>query len=157
MLEQPTLQLDLLQHVEALKVENQGNQRYIWDDVRGKFVVLQAEEFTRQLWVQYLWRSAEVPLGNLIVERKIDQVDDRHDLLIRDSTNANLLLLECKRFDEALHPEVLEQIMRYNERIQATYLMVSNGIQSYLWQRNQPDVPLIEMPLWKKLIKGNQP
>ena len=46
------------------------------------------------------------------------------------------MLVECKRAKEDLNQEALNQAIRYNNVIQAKYVVLTNGIKNYCCQFN---------------------
>ena len=87
---------------------------------------------------------------------KYVRMDKRSDLLVRDSNGQPLMLVECKAPEVAITNKVFEQISIYNLVVQAPYLLVTNGIQSYCMIAANESYPvrfLKEIPEYKELLK----
>ncbi len=114
-------------------------QWYVHDPFRRKNVRLTPEEWVRQHLARYLV-AAGYPQGLIAVEKAINVGgrSQRFDLVVFDRRNRPFLLVECKRPEQKLTPETLNQAARYNTVLGAPYLMVSNGRKHYLC-RVHPD------------------
>ncbi|MCF8236561.1 MAG: type I restriction enzyme HsdR N-terminal domain-containing protein [Saprospiraceae bacterium] len=149
--DQPEITLQLLALKEHLKIREQGSQHNIWDPVRKQYIALTPEELVRQLFIQYLLNEGKAKLTRLSVERQILVFGQRrrYDLMIHDKQGGALALIEVKAPDVPLTQKTLDQITRYNMAIDVSWLIVSNGIQTYCYQldraaglaRIQPSIP----------------
>lgn len=115
------------------RLKNRENKRFIFDDIRKKFVVLQPEEWVRQHCINYLVVQKNYPktLINVEKELKINGLSKRYDLVIYNSDGSIHLIVECKSPKININQETFDQIARYNLTLNATYLMVTNGINHY--------------------------
>ena len=113
--------------------KNRENKRFIFDDIRKKFVVLQPEEWVRQHCINYLVVQKNYPktLINVEKELKINGLSKRYDIVIYNSDGSIHLIVECKSPKININQETFDQIARYNLTLNATYLMVTNGINHY--------------------------
>jgi hypothetical protein len=134
--DQPEIPLQLLGLKEHLKIREKGSQHEIWDPIRKRYVVLTPEELVRQLFIQYLLSEGKTKMTRLSVERQILVFGQRrrYDLMIHDNLGAPLVLIEVKAPDVPLTQKTLDQITRYNMAIDVSWLIVSNGIQTYCYQ-----------------------
>lgn len=64
-----SLEVPLLAYQEQLQIRTEGEQKQIFDPVRRKWLVLQAEEWLRQLWIQYLKTEKAYPFSKMQVEK----------------------------------------------------------------------------------------
>ncbi len=115
------------------RLKNRENKRFIFDDIRKKFVVLQPEEWVRQHCINYLVVQKNYPktLINVEKELKINGLSKRYDIVIYNSDGSIHLIVECKSPKININQETFDQIARYNLTLNATYLMVTNGINHY--------------------------
>lgn len=108
----------------------------IFDAIRKKFVVLQPEEWVRQHCVQYLMVVKNYPKSLINVEKKleINTLTKRYDIVIFNTDGSIYLIVECKAPTIKIDQSTFDQIARYNLKLNATYLMVTNGINHYYCQ-----------------------
>jgi len=104
--------------------------------IRKKFVVLQPEEWVRQHCVQYLINEKKYPISLINVEKelKINQLSKRYDIVVFNNDGSILIIIECKSPNIAITQATFDQIAKYNLTLNATYLMVTNGINHYYCQ-----------------------
>jgi hypothetical protein len=115
------------------RIKNNENKPLIFDVVRKKFVALQPEEWVRQHVVHYLNHIKKYPLGHINVEKKIQVhgLTKRYDVVVFKADGSIAILVECKAPGQPVRQEVFDQIARYNLRLNAEYLMLTNGMQHY--------------------------
>ncbi|RAJ11866.1 type I restriction enzyme HsdR N-terminal domain-containing protein [Olleya aquimaris] len=117
----------------SFRFKNSENKVSIFDVVRKKFVILQPEEWVRQHCVQYLIEVKNYPLSLINVEKEltINDLKKRYDIVIFNSDGSIHLIVECKAPNIDIKQNTFDQIARYNLALNATYLMVTNGINHY--------------------------
>jgi hypothetical protein len=117
-----------------MKFRGEGADREVFDPVRKKYVKLTPEEGVRQAWIAYLNEHLGYPINLMEVERKVEinGMNQRLDLLCRNSEGDMHLLVECKAPDVKIDQSVFDQAARYNTVLRAPYLLVSNGETSYI-------------------------
>ncbi|WP_405382041.1 type I restriction enzyme HsdR N-terminal domain-containing protein [Maribacter sp. LLG6340-A2] len=115
------------------RVKNSENRTLIFDDVRKKFVVLTPEEWVRQHVVQYLLREKKYPLSHINVEKqiKMNGLVKRYDIVVFNPNGELHVLVECKAPDVSISQQTFDQIAQYNIQLNASYLMVTNGISHF--------------------------
>jgi hypothetical protein len=118
------------------RFKNSENKRLIFDAIRKKFVVLQPEEWVRQHCVQYLIQIKKYPKSLINVEKelKINTLIKRYDIVVFNPNGSIHLIVECKAPTININQEAFDQIARYNLELNATFLMVTNGINHYYCQ-----------------------
>ncbi len=128
------LNLPTFNHLLQIKVADE--KRYIFDQIRKKWLVFQPEEWVRQLFIQYLLTELNIPIKRISVEVmiKVNNMARRYDLAISDKNGNIQFLLECKSFKEKLSTKTFRQIAAYNSVLGAPYLCVTNGKSHYLAQ-----------------------
>lgn len=135
-----------------LTYKQEEGKVYIKDVFRNKWIVQTPEEWVRQHVAFYLRDHIGCPAGLMSLEKqlKINQQTKRWDILCYDKSAKPTLLVECKAFDIPIKEEVFHQAMRYNIDLQAPYLLVTNGIKSFVleWKNNKyqfiPQIPAFE-------------
>ena len=142
---------DLINFQPFLQLRRHKGKQQIYDEIRRQFVAFLPEELVRQLWVQYLLRGLQYPIGKIRVEYAL-QVHERQkrcDILVFDAQFQPWLIVECKASNIAIDRAVFEQVAIYNIALQVPYLVVSNGIESHVcridYDSRQP-IFLEEMP-----------
>jgi hypothetical protein len=115
------------------RIKKEGEQQFIFDIIRRKFVTLTPEEWVRQHWIHYLIEEANYPRSLIAVEMKIivNELSKRCDIVVYNRDGKPFLIVECKSPDVMVSQKVFEQIARYNLTLQVKYLIVSNGKQHF--------------------------
>ena len=117
------------------------NLQTIWDPLRKKNVALTPEERVRQWCIGVLSRDLEVPMHMMMSEVgfKLGGKQFRADLVVYDRQAKPLAVVECKRPEVELDQEVLEQAIRYNMVLNVSYMIITNGRQTYACRRGESE------------------
>ena len=120
----------------SFRFKNSENKVAIFDDIRKKFIILTPEEWVRQHTVQYLLQEKKYSKSYLNVEKliKINDISKRYDIVVFQPNGEIFLLIECKAPEVNITQATFDQIARYNLKLQAKYLMVTNGLNHYFCQ-----------------------
>jgi len=96
-------------------------------------VVLQPEEWVRQHCVRFLIEEKNYPasLINIEKELKINDLRKRYDIVVFNPNGTIHIIVECKSHKIKIDQSTFDQIARYNLTLNASYLMVTNGINHY--------------------------
>jgi hypothetical protein len=115
------------------RVKNSQNNTLIFDGVRKKFVVLTPEEWVRQHVVSFLVTTKKYPISLINVEKEllIHGLKKRYDVVVYRPDGTIYLLVECKGPQVPISQGTFDQVARYNFGLDATYLMVTNGLRHY--------------------------
>lgn len=118
------------------RFKNTENSVSIFDVIRKKFVVLQPEEWVRQHCIHYLINEKKYPKSLINVEKQltINGLKKRYDIVVYSTDGSIYLVVECKAPNIKINQNTFDQIARYNITLNATYLMVTNGLQHYFCQ-----------------------
>ena len=105
----------------------------IFDVIRKKFVVLQPEEWVRQHCIHFLIeeKNYSISLINVEKELRVNGLRKRYDIVVFNSDGSIHLIVECKSYKIKIEQSTFDQIARYNLTLDASYLMVTNGINHY--------------------------
>ena len=108
-------------------------KRFIFDEIRKKYIELTAEEWVRQNCIKYLVNEKKYKSQLIAVEKKIilNNLTKRFDIIVYDNNGDPNLLVECKAPNIAIRQETFDQILSYNRVINSKYLMITNGIIHY--------------------------
>ncbi|MBU2951927.1 type I restriction enzyme HsdR N-terminal domain-containing protein [Tamlana agarivorans] len=120
----------------SFRFKNKENKVSIFDPIRKKFVILQPEEWVRQHCVKYLISVKKFPKSLINVEKEltINTLKKRYDIVVFNTDGTIHLIVECKAPKITISQTTFDQISRYNLELNATYLMVTNGLNHYYCQ-----------------------
>ncbi|PNQ72621.1 restriction endonuclease subunit R [Hanstruepera neustonica] len=120
----------------AFRFKSSENKVSIFDPIRKKFVILQPEEWVRQHCIQYLTQDKGYPISLVNVEKelRVNDLKKRYDIVVYNSDGSIHLIVECKAPHILINQETFDQIARYNLSLNASYLMVTNGLNHYYCQ-----------------------
>ena len=123
------LDLDISSYTSRLKIKKEEGQRMIFDPIRRKYLVLNPEEFVRQLLILHFTEGLGYNPNRISIERqlKVNGRNRRYDILVYDPSMQPFLLVECKAPEVDLSQDTFDQIARYNMPLRVPYLMVTNG------------------------------
>ena len=135
----------------TFRFKNSENKVAIFDVIRKKFIILTPEEWVRQHTVQFLLEEKKYPKSYINVEKliKVNDTSKRYDIAVFKPNGELFLLIECKAPEVAISQNTFDQIARYNLKLKAEYLMVTNGLNHYFCQmdfENEKYVFLKELP-----------
>lgn len=96
-------------------------------------MILQPEEWVRQHCVHYLINDKKFPKSLINVEKEltINGLKKRYDIVIFNPDGSIYLIVECKSYKIQIDQTTFDQIARYNLVLNASYLMVTNGLNHY--------------------------
>jgi type I site-specific restriction endonuclease len=102
----------------------------IFDIIRKKFVALTPEEWVRQHTIHFLKKERQMPFGRMNVEVTLQtlQLSRRADIVVFDNAGKPIAIVECKAPTVKITQDVFDQIARYNMALNASYLIVTNGL-----------------------------
>ncbi|MEX0996537.1 MAG: type I restriction enzyme HsdR N-terminal domain-containing protein [Flavobacteriaceae bacterium] len=138
------------------RFKSSENKISIFDEIRKKFVILTPEEWVRQHVVQFLICEKHYPKSHINVEKEIilNQTRKRYDVVIYNRDGSIFLVVECKAPQTPISQDTFDQIARYNLSLNATYLMVTNGLSHYYCQldyKNEKYRFLEEIPQYQSV------
>ena len=123
--------LNLPEH--QFKYRQSGSKKYIFDEIRMKYVACTPEEWVRQNFVKYLIIALNYPKPLISIEREItvNRLVKRCDAVVFSRIGEPCMLLEFKAPEVKLNQVVFDQIVRYNIALNVRYLLISNGLKHY--------------------------
>lgn len=121
----------ILELQSKLKRSGSGKS-LLFDPVRKKWISESPEEIVRQCLILWLAVTFGIPYGRMAVEKQIQVLGlmKRFDLVIYNKHALPYILIECKSPQIPLHQNLLDQAALYNMKLQAPYLMISNGMDT---------------------------
>jgi len=119
----------------GFKTKSSENKRYIFDVIRKKFVLLTPEEWVRQHVLSDLIDKG-ISKTRLSVEKQFEVMGQkkRFDVVVAGKNASIALLVECKAPTVAITQATFDQIARYQLALNASYLMLTNGMQHFYCQ-----------------------
>lgn len=119
----------------GFKTKSSENKRYIFDVIRKKFVLLTPEEWVRQHVLSDLIDKG-ISKTRLSVEKQFEVMGQkkRFDVVVAGKNASIALLVECKAPTVPITQATFDQIARYQLALNATYLMLTNGMQHFYCQ-----------------------
>ena len=127
------VQIDLMKYQDQLRLKTEGGKKYIFGDIRRRWLVLLPEELVRQLVIQFLVREKNYNRSRISTERaiKVNKMDRRFDILVYDEAFRPKLLIECKSPQVRIKQDAFDQIAWYNTSLKVDFLVITNGIETY--------------------------
>ncbi|MEY2630262.1 MAG: hypothetical protein RLZZ469_1159 [Bacteroidota bacterium] len=122
----------------SFRFKNSENKVSIFDEIRKKFIILTPEEWVRQHTIQFLLQEKKYPKSYINAEKTItiNGTTKRYDLVVFKPNGELFLLVECKAPEVTISQQTFDQIARYNLKLNADYLMVTNGVNHYFCEMN---------------------
>ena len=115
------------------RIKEEKGKKYIFDEIRRRFVLFTPEEWVRQHVVKFLTETKKFPQQLISVEKgfKQNRRKQRYDLLVHDRKGAPLMIVECKAPGIEINQHVFDQAARYNVKHRAAYMLITNGAKQY--------------------------
>lgn len=133
------------------KMKEEDGRHIIFDEVRKKWVRFTPEEWVRQNFIQYLLQTKKYPASIIAVEKeiKLGDLKKRCDIVVYKE-HLPWMIVECKEQDVELTESVVQQVLRYNIKLDVSYLVVTNGGKSFAVQLvNGKAKYLSVLPEWR--------
>ncbi len=134
------------------RFKKEAGKEFIFDKIRKQWIQITEEEWVRQNFIHYLLAEKKYPSSLIAVEKEIrlGELSKRFDVLIYDSDHKPWMLIECKAPEIKLDEKVLEQVLRYNISMPCTYLVITNGKDTFCWKMTEDKSSLVnDLPEWK--------
>lgn len=135
------------------RIRNSAGKEEIFDALRRQWVRLTPEEWVRQHLLHWFVAVLGYPSTLVSVEKelRVGILRKRYDILVFSKDMDPWMLVECKAPEVALTEQTLLQVMRYNMKMKASYLVISNGHSVFAADiRESPAKWLESMPVFPK-------
>ncbi|MGY8911563.1 MAG: type I restriction enzyme HsdR N-terminal domain-containing protein [Flavobacteriales bacterium] len=115
------------------KLKSSENKTLIFDNLRKKYFVLTPEEWVRQHFVHFLIDEKKYPVSLIAIEKQltINNRKKRTDILVFNTDGNPDIIVECKAPQIKITQATFDQIARYNLKLKANYLIVTNGLEHF--------------------------
>ena len=136
------------------KLKSKENKTLIFDKFRKKHVVLTPEEWVRQNFTCFLFNEKKYPISLIALEKQlvINNLKKRTDIIVFNKKGTPEIIVECKAPNIQISQKTFDQIARYNLKIKAKYLVVTNGLNHFyamMDHENETYIFLKELPNFK--------
>jgi len=80
------------------RIKQQGLKKYIFDEIRKKYIYLTEEEWVRQNFIKYLIQNLQYPKNLISVEKQLElnNTVKRTDIVAYGRDGKPKLIVECK-------------------------------------------------------------
>jgi type I site-specific restriction endonuclease len=115
------------------KLRKSGDGFQILDEFRKKWVALTPEEWVRQHTLRWIITEKLYPAGLIAVEKSIliNGMEQRFDAVVFNRASEPAVIIECKAPEVKITEEVFDQVARYNMKVMAPFLLITNGLTHY--------------------------
>ena len=140
----------------SFKVKQENQQHFVFDTIRKTWLLLTEEEWVRQNFLQYLVTELHYPSVLIAIEKELELngLKKRFDILVYDEHHQPWMLIECKAPQVVLNDTAFEQILLYHMGMPVPFLVITNGENTYGWQKINDGLNLLEkLPEWTSLSK----
>ncbi|MBT3741780.1 Type I restriction enzyme R protein N terminus (HSDR_N) [Polaribacter sp. Hel1_33_78] len=136
------------------KLKSSENKMLIFDKLRKKYIVLTPEEWVRQHFVYFLIEEKKYPVTLIALEKQltINNLKKRSDILIFNTDGKPEIIVECKAPSIKITQNTFDQIARYNLKLRANYLILTNGLEHFYCKmdfKNETYIFLKDIPHYK--------
>jgi hypothetical protein len=136
------------------KFKSKENKTLIFDKLRKKYMVLTPEEWVRQHFVHFLIDKKNYPTSLIALEKQltINNRKKRTDILVFNTEGTPEIIVECKAPSIKITQDTFDQIARYNLKLKANFLIVTNGLDHFYCKmdfENETYIFLKEIPDYK--------
>ncbi|CAM1348375.1 Restriction endonuclease subunit R (fragment) [Tenacibaculum halocynthiae] len=96
-------------------------------------MVLTPEEWVRQHFVKFLINEKKYPTTLIAIEKQltINNLKKRTDIVIFSPNGTPNIIVECKAPKVKITQATFDQIARYNLKLNAQFLIVTNGLEHF--------------------------
>lgn len=138
----------------TFKLKSNEKHTLIFDNLRKKYFVLTPEEWVRQHFVQFLIDEKKYPVSLIALEKQltINNRKKRTDILVFNADGNPDIIVECKAPQVKITQATFDQIARYNLKLKANYLIVTNGLEHFFCKmdfENETYIFLKDIPDYK--------
>ncbi|NCI48146.1 type I restriction enzyme HsdR N-terminal domain-containing protein [Sediminibacterium soli] len=119
---------------QDFRIREKDDKEQIFDAFRKQWVRLTPEEWVRQNILQYLVQTRQYPASLIAIEKEIALGDlrKRFDILVYHR-NTPWMVIECKEMSVPITESVLRQALHYNISLQTKYLVITNGVEVFVF------------------------
>jgi hypothetical protein len=118
-------------------IKTEAGKELIFCIIRKKWLAITPEEWVRQNFILYMTEVLGHSKALIAVEKKIQvgEREKRFDIVLYDTDVKAVMVVECKEMNVPLSGETLHQVLRYNIKLDAGMLVVTNGSFTYAFKK----------------------
>lgn len=140
-----------------IKLRGTRQSPQILDVLRHRYVALTPEEWVRQHFVHFLIEHRNFPAALLAneIQLKVAGKTLRADTVLYNKQMRPIMIVEYKAPNIAITQKVFDQITAYNMLLHVDYLVVTNGLQHYIFcisQDGKKYLPLEDVPFYEEIL-----
>jgi hypothetical protein len=130
----------------SFRIKKEDGKEFIFDALRKRWLLLTPEEWVRQNFVQFLTRVKDYPASLIAIEKEIwlGELKKRFDILVYGRDHKPWMMIECKEMSIPLNESVLRQALRYNISVPVSFIVITNGKQTFGWKRQNGTLEILE-------------
>ena len=145
------------------KVVSGKDRFWLFNPILKKRYENRPEERVRQRWVEYLFHQTKIKKSRIGFESPVKLPQERNtlraDLILHSKKMKPIVLIECKSRAVKLTSSTAEQAAKYNSKVKAKYVVLTNGIEDYWFEIKEDTVEASdnmfgESDIFSKVIKG---
>lgn len=117
----------------TFRYKEEAGKKFIFDEIRRKYVVLTPEEWVRQNFLRFMSEHLQYPASLTGVEKmlKVNGLSQRCDIVLFNRKGSAVLVVECKAPSVTIGDATLAQAARYNTSLKVPYLVLTNGLHHF--------------------------
>lgn len=121
-----------------------SNRFWLFNSILKKRYENRPEERVRLKWVEYLLHQTEWKKSRIGFETPVKVPQEKNtlraDLILYSEKMKPSILVECKADSVKLNQAVAEQAARYNTDLKAHYLILTNGIEDFWFEKAESEM-----------------
>ena len=122
------------------KIKKENKNNIIFDEIRKKWVILTPEEWVRQNFLKFILnKNYPKSLVNCEKVFSINKVLKRYDIVVYNTSGDVDILVECKSHEIKINKDHFDQVMRYNLELKSKNIVVTNGLNHFIFNYNKND------------------
>lgn len=126
------------------RVVIEANRFWLFNPILKKRYENRPEERIRLKWAEYLllqtdWKKSRIGFESPVKLRQSENTL-RADLILYSDAMKPAILIECKSDSVKLNHSAAEQAARYNSKVNANHLVLTNGIEDYWFERGNGEI-----------------
>lgn len=129
----------------------EGNQKWLFNPVLKKRLVNRPEERIRLRWLEYLIHQSGLKKSRIGFETPIQlehlKNSVRADIVVYTDELSPEIVVECKSENIPLTDKTAEQAARYNSGLNASYVVLTNGVKDFWFQKKNQSIAKSDSPL----------
>jgi hypothetical protein len=122
-----------------LRVAEREGALCVWDATRARWLVLTPEEWVRRHVLAMLTERMGIEPVRIAQEYpvEVNRQAQRADIVVFGEEGRPLMVIECKAPDVPVSEATLAQAFRYNSVLGARYVMLTNGLDHYIYELSE--------------------